>query len=284
MTQRPKTARSRAARPTLEGLEARALLREMSAAHAEVSALHAHPTSQSILQNLTPRLTATTVAANGDNNPYGVAFIPKDFPAGGKLKPGDILVSDFNSTSTGTSVQATGVSIVSIDPAGNTKTFFQGPQGLGLNTALGVLPGGFIIVGNTPRTTVNGTPTVAPGSLLILDRFGNVVETLSAPNYKLDGPWGLTIVNQGSTSHVFVSNVLDGTVTRIDMSISRHGKPPKFMGATEVASGYKFGTNTAALVVGPQGLAFDALRHVLYVASTADNAIFTVLHPLRATS
>ena len=287
MTQRPKTARSRAARPTLEGLEARALLSDISAAHAEVSAVHAHPTSQSILQNLTPLLTATTVAANGngDNNPYGVAFIPKDFPAGGKLKPGDILVSNFNSTSTGMSVQATGRSIVSIDPAGKTTTFFQGTPPLGLNTALGVLPGGFIIVGNTPRTTdANGTPTVAPGSLLILDRFGNVVETLSAPNYNLDGPWGLTIVNQGSTSHVFVSNVLDGTVTRIDMTPSRHGPPWKVMHATVVASGYKFGTNPAALVVGPQGLAFDALRHVLYVASTADNAIFTVLHPLRATS
>ena len=283
MTQRPKTARSRAARPTLEGLEARALLSDMSTAPAEVSAVQAHPTSQSILQNLTPLLTATTVAANGDNNPYGVAFIPKDFPAGGKLKPGDILVSDFNNGMSGE--QATGVSIVSIDPQGNTTTFYTGPPGLGLNTALGVLPGGFIIVGNTPRTTVNGTPTVEPGSLLILDRNGQVVETLSAsdPVNKLDGPWGLTIVNQGSTSHVFVSNVLNGTVTRIDMS-TRHGKPPKFMGAVEVASGYAFATNPAALVVGPQGLAFDARRHVLYVASTADNAIFTVLHPLEATS
>src|SRR5271157_5216494 len=103
----------------------------MHTLQAEVSALRAHPTSQSILQNLTPLLTATTVAANGDNNPYGVAFIPKDFPAGGKLKPGDILVSDFNGVSTGTSVQATGVSIVSIDPAGNTTTFYTGPQGLG---------------------------------------------------------------------------------------------------------------------------------------------------------
>src|SRR5208337_3704431 len=260
MTQRPKTARSRAARPTLEGLEARALLSSMFTPQAEISALRAHPTSQSILQNLTllsPQ--PTTVAANGDNNPYGVAFIPKDFPAGGKLKPGDILVSDFNGVSTGTSVQATGVSIVSIDPAGNTTTFYTGPQGLGLNTALGVLPGGFIIVGNTPRTMVNGTPTVEPGSLLILNRKGQVVETLSAsdPVNKLDGPWGLTIVNQGSTSHVFVSNVLNGTVTRIDMS-TRHGKPPKFMGAVEVASGYAFATNPAELVVGPQGLAFDA--------------------------
>src|SRR5271157_174261 len=150
----------------------------MHTLQAEVSALRAHPTSQSILQNLTPLLTATTVASNGDNNPYGVAFIPKDFPAGGKLKPGDILVSDFNNGTSG--LQATGVSIVSIDPTGKTTTFFTG-SGLGLNTALGVLPGGFIIVGNTPHATdANGTPTVAPGSLLILDRHSHVVETLSA--------------------------------------------------------------------------------------------------------
>src|SRR5271166_1213714 len=140
MTQRPKTARSRAARPTLEGLEARALLSDMSTANAEVSAVQAHPTSQSILHNLTPRLTVSAVAANGDNNPYGVAFIPKDFPGGPKLKHGDILVSDFNNGVSG--LQATGVSIVSIAPNGKTTTFFQGPQGLGLNTALGVLPGG----------------------------------------------------------------------------------------------------------------------------------------------
>jgi hypothetical protein len=190
------------------------------------------------------------------------------------------LVSDFNNGVSG--LQATGVSIVSIAPNGKTTTFFQGPQGLGLNTALGILPGGYIIVGNTPRTTVDGTPTVAPGSLLILDRFGNVVETLSAPNYTLDGPWGLTIVNQGSTSHVFVSNVLNGTVTRLDMTMSENGAPWKVTDATVVASGYKFGTNMAALVVGPQGLAYDHRHDVLYVASTLDNAIFTVSHPLEA--
>ena len=191
MTQRPKTARSRAARPTLEGLEARALLSTMLTAQAEVSAAAGTPdVPVHLAKSDAPPLTATTVAANGDNNPYGVAFIPKDFPAGGILKPGDILVSDFNNGMSG--LQATGVSIVSIDPAGNTTTFFQGPQGLGLNTALGVLPGGFIIVGNTPQTTdANGTPTVAPGSLLILDRNGQVVETLDGLEPQLQTRWPL---------------------------------------------------------------------------------------------
>ena len=40
--------------------------------------------------------TVTTVPANGDLNPYGVAFVPPGFPSGGTLSPGDILVSNFN--------------------------------------------------------------------------------------------------------------------------------------------------------------------------------------------
>ena len=42
--------------------------------------------------------TLTTVPANGDVNPYGVAFVPPGFPTGGTLSPGDILVSNFNNS------------------------------------------------------------------------------------------------------------------------------------------------------------------------------------------
>jgi hypothetical protein len=47
---------------------------------------------------------------------------------------------------------------------------------------------------------------------------------------------------------------------------------------TTIASGYAFGTNASAFVVGPTGLAFDSERDTLYVASTADNAIYAVRH------
>ena len=43
-----------------------------------------------------PVRPVSTVPANGDQNPYGVAFVPPGFPAGGPLNPGDILVSNFN--------------------------------------------------------------------------------------------------------------------------------------------------------------------------------------------
>ena len=35
-------------------------------------------------------LVSSTIPANGDLNPYGVAFVPPGFPAGGPLKPGDV--------------------------------------------------------------------------------------------------------------------------------------------------------------------------------------------------
>ena len=41
-------------------------------------------------------LDVSTVASSGDQNPYGVAFVPHGFPSGGPLRPDDILVSNFN--------------------------------------------------------------------------------------------------------------------------------------------------------------------------------------------
>jgi hypothetical protein len=216
--------------------------------------------------------TVTTVPQNGDLNPYGVAFVPLDFQGGGKLQPGDILVSNFNDSA---NVQATGTTIVQIHPDGSHSLFFQGQSGLGLNTALGILPQGFVIVGNTPATVVNGTPTVEDGSLLILDSSGNQVGQISDPAL-LQGPWDLTIHNVSSTqAQVFVSNVLSGTVTRIDLTIPPGGNP-QVMSETQIASGYAHTTNSSALVLGPTGLAFDDKTGTLYVASTGDNAIFAI--------
>jgi DNA-binding beta-propeller fold protein YncE len=47
---------------------------------------------------------------------------------------------------------------------------------------------------------------------------------------------------------------------------------------TIIATGYTNMMNAAALVLGPTGLAFDRGTDVLYVASTADNAIYAIHH------
>jgi hypothetical protein len=46
-----------------------------------------------------PRLvSSSTIPANGDLNPYGIAFVPVGFPAGGPLAAGDVLVANFNAS------------------------------------------------------------------------------------------------------------------------------------------------------------------------------------------
>jgi hypothetical protein len=226
--------------------------------------------AESILGQLptSPERIVSTVPPNGDGNPYGVAFVPGGFPAGGLLAPGDILVSNFNDSN---GVQGTGTTIVSIAPGASAKVFFQGQTGLGLTTALGVLRAGFVLVGNVP-TTDNGS-TALQGSLLVIDRFGNLVTTLASAAF-LDGPWDLTINDQGNTAQVFVSNVLNGTVTRLD--VSTVGGNFHVFGINQIAHGYSFAPNSAAVVVGPTGLAYNPFIDVLYVASTDDNEIFAI--------
>jgi hypothetical protein len=264
---RPRTARAlRAysqrpkARPTLEYFEERYLLDGIP-----------------IIPNLPPTfLSASTVPSNGDLNPYGVAFVPNGFPQAGPLHAGDILVSNFNNQSNS---QGTGTTIVDITPTGRQHLFFQGspaPGALGLTTALGVLKAGFVLVGSVPTLDGSSTTIQAPGSLLILNSQGHVVMTLSS-SALLDGPWDLTINDQGDHAQVFVSNVLSGTVTRLDLMIPQNGHPV-VASETQIASGYLIRTDPAALVIGPTGLAYDTQNDILYVASTGDNGIFAIAH------
>jgi uncharacterized protein (TIGR03118 family) len=230
-----------------------------------------------ILPNLgqAAQQTFSTVPANGDQNPYGVAFVPKGFRSGkGPLQAGDVLVSNFNNAQnaqkTG-NLQGTGTTIVRITPSGQQSVFFTSTAP-GLDTALGVLRKGFVIVGNVP-TTDGTNATIGAGSLQILNAEGKVVLTVQDQKL-LNGPWDLAINDQGNRAQIFVANVLSGTVTRLDLQI-RNGQP-KVVSTTQIASGYKHEPNDAALVVGPTGLAYDRRTDTLYVASTDDNAIFAI--------
>jgi len=122
-------------------------------------------------------------------------------------------------------------------------------------------------------TTDGKFDTIQAGPLLFLDRSGNVIPP-SPFTTKLDGPWDLTIDDEFDHAKVFVSNVLNGTVTRLDLAIT--ACTIAVNAATVISSGYTSKENDAALILGPTGLAYDPRADVLFVASTADNMIFAV--------
>ena len=218
-----------------------------------------------------PPPVVSTIPSNGDVNPYGVAYAPRRVYSDGVLQPEDILVSNFNNSQ---NLQGTGTTIVRVAAHGAVSTFYQGKPGLGLTAALGVVEHGVVLVGNLP--TSDGTSaTVQPGSLLMIDRKGNLIATLANPTL-INGPWGMAIQDFGSSAIVFVSNVLNGTVTRLYLVFSNDGESVVVQSATRIGVGYNHRLDPAALVLGPSGLFYDAVRDILYVASSADNAIYAI--------
>jgi DNA-binding beta-propeller fold protein YncE len=71
-----------------------------------------------------------------------------------------------------------------------------------------------------------------------------------------------------------VADVLNGTVTRLTLAISAENVT--LHSSVSIAKGYTHTPNAAALVLGPTGVAYDGHSDTLFVASTADNAIYAI--------
>ena len=246
--------------------------------------------SQSFIGPLNSLTTvSTTVPTNGDVNPYGLAQVPS---SKGKLFEGQFLVSNFNNSS---NLQGTGTTIVEISADGAFSQFAQlnassvtCPGGIGLTTALVALRNGFVIVGSLP-TTDGTSATIGSGCLIVLDSWGNVVETLWG--HGIDGPWDMTAVDGGDIAALFVTNVLNGTLAADGSLVNRgtvvrlylstfEGRRPEVLQSTVIASGFPERTDPAALVIGPTGVAFDLESGILYVADSLDNRIAAVPNAL----
>jgi DNA-binding beta-propeller fold protein YncE len=220
-----------------------------------------------------PAFQASTIPANGDVNPYGVAFVPASVPTDGSLQQGAILVSNFNNSA---NMQGTGTTVVQVTPQGETSLFFTSTQGkTGLSAALGILADGIVISGYLPST--DGTfQTAQPGGLLFIDRRGTLLGTLTDPKL-FDGPWGMAINDHGAGfAQVFVSNVENGSITRLDLSYSPSGESITTIGAYTIGSSFPFSGDAAAFEVGPSGMAYDEVHDVLYVSSEVDSAIYAI--------
>jgi len=216
--------------------------------------------------------SASTVPRNGDVNPYGVAFVPKGFPTlKGGLVAGDVLVSNFNNKK---NLQGTGTTIVRIPASGKPSVFFAGLPTLGLTTALEVLRAGFVMVGNLPAPS-GSAKTARPGSLIILNPSGNIIQTLGLP--MINGPWDMTVFETSDSLAAYITNALDGTVYRLDFSF----EGPlgiELEAVTKIAQGYTHKSDPVTFVDAPTGGAYAPGKDVLYVAATADNAVYAIDH------
>lgn len=212
----------------------------------------------------------STVPPNGDVNPYGVAFVPPQFPTG-TVQTGDILVSNFNNKR---NLQGTGTTIVDVPAAygSSPSVFFQGKGLMGLTTALNILGKGFVLVGNFPSP--DGTcGNARNGSILVINSSGMLVQTIADPSF-INGPWDSALFDRGSKAKYFVANGLTGTIVRLDLVVGASGITVD--GETQIGSGYLHQCDPVTFVDAPTGLVYDPGTDVLYVASSADNAVFAL--------
>ena len=228
--------------------------------------------------------------ATGDQNPYGVAVVPR---SSGALVRGDVLVSNFNNAQ---NQQGTGSSIIEVSPIGKARVFavVQRPTAtpaVGLTTALVALKSGFVIVGSLPAPGGNSSAARA-GALTILNSHGHVVRTIAGGD--INGPWDMSALDRGTRAVLFVTNVLNGTVAangkkvhrgtvvRIGLRI-KNGRIPVVTSNQVIASGFTEHTDPDALVVGPTGVGL-ASNGTLYVADSSTNRVAAVPHALTRTT
>jgi len=258
-------------------------------AAVSLSTATARANEAGFLENLHRHTTlASTVPANGDENPYAIFVAPV---SAGKIQQGDVLVDNFNDKN---NLQGLGTTIVNYRPSTRSLTLFasiprhlpQCPGGVGLTTAMTMLKTGWVIVGSLPSND-GTTATKGQGCLIVLDSQGNIASTITSPN--INGPWGnMAVIDNGSTATLFVSNtgfgvgapedespvVNKATVLRLDLSVPQ-GKPPVVTSQTVIAGGFGEQADKGVFIIGPTGLAFGQ-HNQLYVSDAIGNRIAAI--------
>lgn len=243
----------------------------------------------------------STVASNGDLNPYAIFVAPV---SAGKIQKDDVLVDNFNGLS---NLQGTGSTIMNYNPSSNKMSTFavlpqrlpQCPGGVGLSTAMVMLKSGYVIVGSAPSTD-GTTRTKGDGGLIVLDSNGQVVTVWAGPDINM--PWGnMAVIDNGTTATLFVSmagfdvpgpevrgpdgypvTINKATVLRLDLAIPE-GKPPVIKSQTVIAHGFGQRSDKFSFLVGPTGLVLGP-DDTLYVSDALGNRVVAIPDASRRTT
>jgi hypothetical protein len=245
---------------------------------------------------------SSTVADNGDLNPYAIVVAPV---SAGKIQKDDVLVDNFNNVA---NLQGTGTTIIGYRPSTRQTYLFakipqnlrECPGGVGLSTAMTMLKSGWVIVGSTPSKD-GTTATKGDGCVLVLDPNGQVVSAWSGPT--INDPWGnMAVVDNGETVILFISmagfgvqspRVIDpatklpvvihnATVLRLEVRVP-NGRPPELVSQTVVANGFAQRADVDNFLLGPTGEALGP-DNTLYVTDGLENVIFAIPEATTRTS
>jgi hypothetical protein len=241
----------------------------------------------------------STVAPNGDLNPYFITTPPSSFTGinsatGAKtvLQPRDLLISDFSSAAGGNN----GTSIMRYTPAtGQISLFYQ--EHIGSGPVGGAISGmGTLWIANFQPGYTNSADgaTTGDGNIVVTNADGGdfpedagIIDDRSGVTFDpqanaFAGPWGQVLaVKAGTNTPFFFTTNTDagaGTIQREEF------KPGNFSTETVVTIGEaQTGTN-AFDPTGPQGMAYDPVNDILYVTDAASNQILAFMNATTSSS
>jgi hypothetical protein len=233
-------------------------------------------------------MVVSTVAPNGDQNPYFLATPPQSFTgvnsstgAMSVLQPGDLLISDFSDASGANN----GTSIMRYSPAtGVVSLFYQ--EHIGSGPVGGAISGaGTLWIANFQpgySNPVDGA-TTGDGNVVVINANGadfpngaGIIDNGSGATFAptanpLAGPWGQVLAQKaGTTTPFFFSTNTDagaGYIQREEFT------PGKFSTEQLVTIGVAPTGTNAFDAAGPQGMAYDPTNDILYVTDAAANEI-----------
>ena len=217
----------------------------------------------SVLKLLTVEQTigSTVDPKNGDQNPYGLVYV-KNKPFGSSLlKPGDLVICNFNDKA---NVQGNGTTIdyISSTPGSKPAQLIQssslkGCASLGISSYDDVFAadsGAKNDVGVQP----NGQPLQTLSNSLLVEPFGSLY--LSS---KLSYPPG---------DSVWVGDASSGNIIRINLGTG--GKPTY----TAVITGFAVNHGKPGSILGPSGMQYDPKTDTLYVVDGVTNTLVAFSH------
>src|SRR5215469_5839989 len=138
-------------------------------------------------------LQVSTNPGNGDQNPYGVVYVPQGFPDV-TVQPGNILVSNFNDKANN---QGQGTTIINIRQDRSKALFAKVPTP-GLTAAMGILKAGFVLIGSITVPKPSMFTGAVGGPITVFDANGKLVTTITSSTF-LDGPWGMAVEDNITT-------------------------------------------------------------------------------------